>query len=124
MKHLTDSWKHDMDRVREEMKKREEKVSAEGERLGKMYKELVEELKKEQEGKQEVKRLWDEDKKKDKEVRKYWMEEVERIKAGLEKEVRTSNEANQTARLVSLIGFSLLKMDYLVFICLETWRTS
>lgn len=124
MKHLTDSWKHDMDRVREEMKKREEKVSAEGERLGKMYKELVEELKKEQEGKQEVKRLWDEDKKKDKEVRKYWMEEVERIKTGLEKEVRTSNEANQTARLVSLIGFSLLKMDYLFFICLETWRTS
>lgn len=100
MKHLTDTWKHDMDRVREEMKKREEKVTAEGERLGKMYKELVEELKKEQEGKQEVKRLWDEDKKKDKEVRKYWMEEIGRIKAGLEKEVRTSSEANQTARLV------------------------
>ncbi len=124
MKHLTNSWKHDMDRVREEMKKREEKVKAEGERLGKMYKELLEELKKEQEGKEEVKRLWDEDKKKDEEVRKYWVKEMERIKTGFEREVRTSNEANQIARLVSIVVFFPKNGPLSLRLCLETWQTS
>jgi hypothetical protein len=99
VKHLTDSWKHDIDRLKDEMRKREDKVKGEGERLGKMYKDLVSELKKAQEGEQEVKQLWDRDKKQDEEVKKVWVEEIERIKQGVERQEKKSDEAHRIARL-------------------------
>ena len=98
VKHLTDSWKHDIDRLKDEMKKREDKVKSEGERLGKMYKDLLNELKKVQEGEREVKKLWDDDKKQDEEVKKYWIEEIERIKQGVERQEKKSEEAHKIAR--------------------------
>jgi len=98
VKHLTESWKHDIDRLKDDMKKREDKVKSEGERLGTMYKDLLSELKKAQEGEKDVKRLWDDDKKQDEEVKKYWMEEIERIKQGVEKQEKKSDEAHKIAR--------------------------
>lgn len=109
VKHLTESWKHDIDRLKDEMKKREDKVKSEGERLGAMYKDLLNELKKSKEGQQEVKMLWDDDKKKDEEVKKFWMEEIERIKQGVESQEKKSGEAHQIARLafnITLISFA------------------
>jgi len=100
IKHLTESWKQDTDRLREEMRKREEKVKKDGDKLGKMYKELVGELHKAEQGKEEVKRLWEEDKKKDEEVKKFWTDEIEKIRENVEREDKKSEEANQIARYV------------------------
>ena len=105
VKHLTDSWKGDIDRLKDEMRKREDKVKSEGERLGAMYKDLLSELKKTKEGKHEVTRLWEEDKKKDEEVKKFWTEEVERIKQGVERQEKKGEEAHQIARWGVVISF-------------------
>jgi hypothetical protein len=124
VKHLTESWKHDIDRLKDEMKKREDKVKSEGERLGKMYKDLLNELKKAQEGEQEVKRLWDDDKKKDEEVKKYWIEEIERIKQGVERQEKKSEEAHKIARwdfdFFQYYKHTKLNFPFLV----DTWRRS
>jgi len=97
VKQLTESWKHDTDRLRDEMRKREEKVKSDGERLGKMYKDLLSELKKAKVGEQEVIKLRHDDKEKDEEIKKFWMDEIERIKQGVERQEKKSDEAHKIA---------------------------
>src|ERR1700733_11562660 len=50
LKAMTDGWKADTERLREEMTKREEKLQAEAEGMGRKYKRLVEELKSAKDG--------------------------------------------------------------------------
>ncbi|KAF9530319.1 hypothetical protein CPB83DRAFT_850699 [Crepidotus variabilis] len=101
LKHLTEQWKHDTDKLRDEMRKREDKVKNESERVGKMYNKLVEEVKAKEKGKEEVKRLWEEDKKKDEEIRSMWVGEIERLKSLVEGEGKKSAEASRIANHLS-----------------------
>ncbi|PPQ68052.1 hypothetical protein CVT26_007336 [Gymnopilus dilepis] len=100
LKHLTEQWKHDTDRLREEMKKREEKLQAEAQKVGKMYRELVEQVQKKNEAREEVKKLDEEDKKKSEEVEKYWRDQIEQLKEKIEKEGSDSVEAKRIAEQV------------------------
>ncbi len=72
IKGMTESWKQDTERLRDEMRKREDKLQEEAKKLGKMYADLVNEIKKSQEGKEAVKRLKEEDYKLSTDVEKYW----------------------------------------------------
>lgn len=91
LRHLTAGWKVETDRLREEMRRREEGVKKEGERLGKMYHRLVQEVTDKERAREEVKRLGIEDKERDEQLRALWTGEIERLRAKLDGE-RTKGE--------------------------------
>jgi gamma-glutamylcysteine synthetase len=100
IKGMTETWKQDTERLREEMRKREEKLQAEAQRLGKMYSDLAKEIQKSNEGKQTVKKLEEQDQKLSGDVEKYWAEQIQFMKQEVEKEARNSEQANKTAEYV------------------------
>lgn len=97
LKSMTESWKQDTDRLRDEMRKREEKQQAEAQRIGKMYGDLVAEVKKAKDGQEAVKKLKEEDRKSSEDVDKYWKKEIEAMKAQVEKETKHGEQAMKTA---------------------------
>ena len=101
MKGMADTWKQDTDRLREEMRRREEKLRTEGERLAKMYKDLVEKIKSSNEGRELVKSFKEEDRRRTEEVENVWMEQIETLKLEVEKQEKTTESANKTAKSVS-----------------------
>ena len=98
MKGMAETWKQDTDRLREEMRRREEKLRAEGERLGKMYKDLVEKVKSSNEGRELVKSFKEEDRRRTEEVESLWTKQIETLKLEVEKQEKTTEAANKTAK--------------------------
>ena len=113
MKGMAETWKQDTDRLREEMRRREEKLRTEGERLGKMYRDLVEKVKSSNEGKELVKTLKEEDQRRTDEVESLWKKQIEAMKLEVEKQEKTTEAANKTAKSVYLrSGGRLLMILY------------
>lgn len=100
IKGMTETWKQDTERLREEMRKREDKLQEEAKKLGKMYGDLVTEIKKSQEGKGAVKKLKEEDYKLSVDVEKYWTEQIRLMRQEFEQQSQTSEAANKTAKCV------------------------
>lgn len=98
MKGLIEAWKHDTDRLRDEMNRRDAKWKGEAEKVGKQYRELVEQVKKAEAGREKVKELQKEDKEKDKEVEAYWMGQIEKMRSELEESNKKSEAAAKTAQ--------------------------
>ena len=91
MKGMAETWKQDTDRLREE------KLRTEGERLGKMYKDLVEKVKSSNEGRELVKTFKEEDRRRAEEVESLWMKQIEKLKLEVEEQEKTTEAANKTA---------------------------
>lgn len=100
LKSMTESWKQDTDRLRDEMRKKEEKQQAEAQRIGKMYGDLVAEVKKSREGQEVLNKLKEEDRKCSEDVNNYWKKEIEAMKAEVEKDGKNSEQAMKTAKCV------------------------
>ncbi|CCM02675.1 uncharacterized protein FIBRA_04780 [Fibroporia radiculosa] len=102
LKGLAASFQADTDSLRNEMRKREEKVLREAEDMGKKYSTLVEEVRKEREdggaGMGEVKRLRDEREQIRKEIEDSFREDIGQLRVEVEKAGRESEEAWQTAK--------------------------
>lgn len=98
LKSMGEAWKVDTDRLRDEMRKREEKLVAESQKIGKMYKDLVEQVKKAKEAKEDVEKVKAEDKARREDIEKYWSDQIASIKTMMEKEGRDSQEANRIAQ--------------------------
>ncbi|KAG9224140.1 hypothetical protein CCMSSC00406_0006808 [Pleurotus cornucopiae] len=98
IKGLVSGFKSDTEKLREEMRKREEKLRGDAESVGKKYQQLLEEVKNAEKTRAELNELRDEDKKKEKEVEAMWTEEVNRMKAEVEKHSKGSEEAGNTAK--------------------------
>ncbi|KAJ6488066.1 hypothetical protein DFH09DRAFT_1209896 [Mycena vulgaris] len=98
LKGLVEGWKSDTDRLREEMTKREEKWRGEAESVGKKYRLLLEEIQASGEGRAEIKRAREEEQAASRELEKAWQEEIERLKAEVDKSSKESEEAGDTAR--------------------------
>lgn len=117
IKGLVSGFKSDTEKLREEMRKREEKLRGDAESVGKKYQQLLEEVKNAEKTRAELNELRDEDKKKEKEVEAMWTEEVNRMKAEVEKHSKGSEEAGNTAKYAScpvLSNISLISI-------LENW---
>jgi hypothetical protein len=95
---LVDGWKTDTEKLREEMRKREEKLKKEAEIVGHKYKKLVEDVRMAQTERGTVKDLIIEDDKVTKEIEDGFREEIKHMKEELEKSTKDSDEAGQTAR--------------------------
>ncbi|KAG2075602.1 hypothetical protein BDR04DRAFT_1091108 [Suillus decipiens] len=101
IKSMTESWKHDTDRLREEMRKREDKLKKEAESVGKKYKILVDEMQEAHRQQGSVKDLKHEDQKIRKEVEEEFREEIIKLKAQVELQSHQSDEAVETARALA-----------------------
>ncbi|KAK2464019.1 hypothetical protein APHAL10511_003963 [Amanita phalloides] len=98
IKGLVESFKTDADRLRDEMRRREEKWRGEAESVGKKYRLLLEKIKSAEEDKINVKSLFEEEQRLNKEVERVWLEEIQRLKADVERSNRENDEATSTAR--------------------------
>ncbi|KAJ8590973.1 hypothetical protein M405DRAFT_765602 [Rhizopogon salebrosus TDB-379] len=101
IKSMTESWKHDTDKLREEMRKREDKLKKEAESVGNKYKLLAEEMKEAQRHQTTVKELRGEDMKIKNEIEDEFREEIMQLKAKVELQSHQSDEAVDTARTLA-----------------------
>ena len=98
IKGLVESFKKDSDRLRDEMRRREEALRGEAESAGKKYKLLVEKIKSAEGERIDVKKLFEEEKRLNKEVEQAWLEDIQRLKAEIEKSDKETEEATSTAK--------------------------
>lgn len=101
IKSMTESWKHDTDRLRDEMRKREDKLKKEAESAGKKYKQLVDEVKAAKEQQIMVKDLQQESSQVRQDIEEEFREEIRKLKAQVEIQSEQSEEAAQTARMLA-----------------------
>ncbi|KAF8347983.1 hypothetical protein F5887DRAFT_955095 [Amanita rubescens] len=101
IKGLVESFKKDTDRLRDEMRRREEAWRGEAESAGKKYKLLVEKIKGAAGERADVKKLFEEEKRLNKEVEQAWLEDIQRLKAKVEKSDKETEEATSAAKALS-----------------------
>ena len=111
LKGLVASFKTDHDGLREEMRRREEKMRKEAEEVRKKYLNLIDEVKKEREadgrGMKEVVRLKEESENARREVEESLREEVQRLRAEVDRSNKESEGAIQTAKCASTFTFPM-----------------
>ncbi|EAU90405.2 hypothetical protein CC1G_00789 [Coprinopsis cinerea okayama7 len=100
IKGMVESWKRDTDRLREEINKREAKWKAEGEKIAKDYKQLVQELKKAEKAREDLEKLKKQDEVKNKEVEQMWSDEIAKMREELEKSNQETDKAVKTAKVL------------------------
>jgi anion-transporting ArsA/GET3 family ATPase len=98
MKGLIEAWKHDTDRLWDEITKRDTRWKAEAEKVGRQYRELVEEIKKTEEGKEKLRVLQEEDEQKGKEVETHWFAEIQKMREQLEENEKKTEASVKTAK--------------------------
>ncbi|KAJ2913070.1 hypothetical protein MD484_g7342, partial [Candolleomyces efflorescens] len=98
MKGLIEAWKHDTDRLRDEITKRDSRWKAEAEKVGRQYRELVEEIKKTEEGKEKLRLLREEDERKGKDVETHWFAEIQKMREQLEENEKKTEASVKTAK--------------------------
>ncbi|KAH9479196.1 hypothetical protein JR316_0007782 [Psilocybe cubensis] len=105
VKGMGDTWRADVEGLRVEMGRREERVGEEAKRVGAMARKLEEEVRRKGKGQsqeeEEVRRLREEDARSAKEVEKYWMERVKEMKEEVDKESSACEEARKVAKHLS-----------------------
>ena len=121
IKSMTESWKHDTDRLRDEMRKREDKLKKEAESAGKKYKQLVDEVKAAQEQQIIVKDLQQESSQVGQKIEEEFREEIRMLKAQVEIQSQQSEDAAGTARLGQLVPPSPFSINGYFLGC---WRVS
>lgn len=101
IKGLVESFKTDTDRLRDEMRHREEKWRSEAEGVGKKYRLLLEKIKGAEEERTDVKKLFEEEKRLNKEVEQAWLEDIQKVKGEVERNNRETEEATDTAKTLA-----------------------
>lgn len=100
LKSMSETWKHDIQQVREEMTKREERWKKEAEEVGKKYRLLLEEVKASRDTKVEIEKLKQDDSRVSKEMEESWTQEIRGLKTDIEKSCKDSDDAVAMAQCV------------------------
>ncbi|KAI0369739.1 hypothetical protein BV20DRAFT_1036247 [Pilatotrama ljubarskyi] len=102
IKGLVESFQTDAVNLREEMRRREEKLKSEAEEMGRKYRLLLEQIQKEREdggeGISELRRLTRENERIGKEIEDGLREEMRQLRAEVDRSTKESEEATQTAK--------------------------
>ncbi|KZT20113.1 hypothetical protein NEOLEDRAFT_1076403 [Neolentinus lepideus HHB14362 ss-1] len=98
IKGMVDGWKSDMDSLREEMRKREERWRKEAEDVGKKYRTLVDELRAAEKAKENVNDLRAEDERVRKSIEDDFREEIRTLKEEVERSSKESDESSRVAK--------------------------
>jgi SMC interacting uncharacterized protein involved in chromosome segregation len=97
------SWKSDMDAMREELNRRDEKARAEAAAVAKKYRKMADDLKATQPGGESIKKMKAEDEKIRKEIEDGFRDQVNTLKEEMAKQAKENSEAVATARFVPLV---------------------
>jgi hypothetical protein len=95
---LTDSFKADHAGLRDEMRKREERVRKEADELGKKYRALLEETRAAEEARKQVKEAKREEEEVTKKIEEVWKDEIAALRTEVEKSSREGQEATKLAK--------------------------
>jgi hypothetical protein len=106
LRSLTDGFKSDHATLREEMRRREERVRKEADEMGKKYRALLEETRAAEEARAEVRRAGKEKEENAGRIREAWKEEIDAMK---EEVARSSKESEEAVQLAKYAFFFLLK---------------
>lgn len=98
------NWKTDIDVLREEMNRRDEKARAEAATVAKKYRKMADELKASQTGGDSIKKMKAEDEKIRKEVEDGFRDQIKTLKDEMAKQATENSEAVETARLAVSLG--------------------
>lgn len=99
LKSMSETWKHDTESLRSEMRKREEKCRKEVDGIGKKYKDLCANVKeREKIWEEEYKRCREEDKSKQEGMETIWTAEVERMSGVVDKSGKDCEKAEKAAQ--------------------------
>jgi hypothetical protein len=100
LKGMKTAWRADVDGLREDMRKREERWQSEAEMTGKKYGKLLEEGKARKAGLQTVEQLRDEDLRMRREVEEDFREQIRTLKEQVQSSSEASKKAEKTAEYV------------------------
>ena len=92
------SWKSDMDVLREEMNRRDEKGRTEAVATAKKYRKIADELKATQTGGESIKKMKAEDEKIRREIEDGFRDQIKTLKEEMAKQAKENSEAVETAR--------------------------
>jgi uncharacterized protein involved in exopolysaccharide biosynthesis len=98
IKGLVETFKHDGEKLREEMRKREEKVKKEVEEVSRKYKALLEEVKTTSGERKAIQVLKEEDTRVGKELEAEWKAEIARLRVAVDASNKESEGAVQTSK--------------------------
>lgn len=94
------SWKSDIDALREEMNRRDEKARAEGATVAKKYRKMADDLKTSQSGGESIKKMKAEGEKIRKEIEDGFRDQIKTLKAEMASQAKENSKAVETARFV------------------------
>lgn len=100
------NWKTDIDALREEVNKKDEKGRAEASVIAKKYRKMADELKASQTGGESIKKMKAEDEKIRKEIEDGFRDQIKMLKEEMAKQANENSEAVDTAR------FDLTRLDF------------
>lgn len=103
IKGMVEGWKSDTDKLRDEMRKREEKIRREAEEVGTKYTALLSEVKASEAERGTVKSLQQEDERIRKEIEDGFRDEIAHMREEVERSSRAGDEALKTAKCVVLL---------------------
>jgi hypothetical protein len=101
LKGMKSAWRADVDGIREDVRKREERWRGEAETTGKKYAKLLEESKARKSGLQSVEQLREEDARIRREVDEEFREEIRGLKERVQSSSAASEKAEKTAEYAS-----------------------
>lgn len=114
-------WKTDIDALREEMNRRDEKARTEATAMAKKYRKMADELKASQTDGESIKAMKAEDEKIRKEIEDGFLDQIKTLKSEMAKQAKENSEAVDTARLVASQVFPLCPK--LTHTCLQGTRS-
>jgi hypothetical protein len=116
LKGMKSAWRADVDGIREDMRKREERWRSEAETTGKKYTKLLEESKARKSDLKSVEQLRDEDARIRREVEEEFREEIRALKEQVQSSSATSEKTEKTAEYAST-SVSLITAPCSLLLC-------
>ena len=111
LKGMKATWRNDVESLREDMRKREERLRCEAETAGKKYAKLLEESKARKADAQNVEQLREQDTRIRREVEEEFREHILALKKEVQSSSQASQKAEKTAQCVSLSTFSITPLS-------------
>lgn len=102
LKHLTEGWKADLSRIKEDTQRKEKALRLETQKMAKKYEELVKATEEERKARLKTESLRDEARKVDKQFEKAFGEQLDGLAATIKKSSDDSENARRTADKLSL----------------------
>lgn len=116
------NWRSDIDALREEMNKRDEKARAESAVMAKKYRKMADELKASQTGGESIKKMKAEDEKIRKEIEDGFRDQIKMLKEDMVKQAKENSEAVDTARFDPFACLSALRAHVYTFAENSPWN--